>query len=365
MGKKRLLRTASSASLLAALLSVLAGQPALAAGTPEQQCEGGKNSAAGKFASCIAKAQKSLVTTADAIAYAEAVLKCEGKLASSYSKLEAGAACPSTGDAAAVQDFVGGCRECIGDALAGGPLCDDPVSCASDLASCNLTLDGCNADLATCTDDLAICEADLAVLEGDLAACDDDLETCLLAEPRIHKSGQTTCYNDAGTLIACAGSGRDGEFQAGTAVSFVDNGNGTITDNVTGLMWEKLSDNGDIHDKDNTYTGLSAAIARANTLNMANFAGHNDWRVPNIRELASLPRYGSQNPAVHPAFHTGCVGGCSVITCSCTKANIYASSTVYRGYTQAIWKMNMYDGDQYAGNAAGEAHYARAVRTAN
>jgi hypothetical protein len=372
MGMKTMLRSVSraavvapmSAAVLAAVLAALVGQPALAAGTPEQQCEGGKNGAAGKLAACIAKAQKTLVASADAIAYDEAVTKCEAKLASSFSKLEAGAACPSTGDATAVRDFVGGCRECIGDALAGGSLCLDPVTCANNLVSCDASLDGCNADLATCADDLAICEADLGVIESDLAVCEGDLDTCLLAEPRLHKTGQTTCYNDAGALIACAGSGRDGEFQAGNAASFTDNGNGTITDNVTGLMWEKLSDNGDIHDKDNTYASLSAAIARANALNTASFAGHNDWRVPNIRELASLPRYGSYNPAVHPAFNTGCVGGCTVLTCSCTKSNVYASSTVYRGYTQAIWKLSMTDGDQYAGDAVG-AHYARAVRTAN
>jgi hypothetical protein len=40
--------------------------------------------------------------------------------------------------------------------------------------------------------------------------------------------------------------------------AYVDNGDGTITDSKTGLMWEKLSDDGSIHDWDATYTWADA-----------------------------------------------------------------------------------------------------------
>ena len=81
---------------------------------------------------------------------------------------------------------------------------------------------------------------------------------------------------------------------------FVDNGDGTITDNQTKLIWEKKSDVGDIHDKDNTYTwsiSESAADGTAYTvflsgLNGASsgncFTGKCDWRLPTIGELSGL-----------------------------------------------------------------------------
>jgi hypothetical protein len=58
------------------------------------------------------------------------------------------------------------------------------------------------------------------------------------------KTGQTSAY----------GTGSDGNLQKGASRAYTDNGDGTITDNTTGLMWEKKSDDGTIHDKDNTYT---------------------------------------------------------------------------------------------------------------
>ena len=56
----------------------------------------------------------------------------------------------------------------------------------------------------------------------------------------ILKTGQTQCWDSAGTEIVCAGTGQDGEFQKGTAQSYADNGDGTITDRATGLVWERL-----------------------------------------------------------------------------------------------------------------------------
>ena len=64
----------------------------------------------------------------------------------------------------------------------------------------------------------------------------------------------------------------------------MDNGDGTITDTKTGLMWEKLSDDGSIHDKDTAYTWANAFAVKVATLNGGGgFAGHTDWRVPNVQ----------------------------------------------------------------------------------
>ena len=140
-------------------------------------------------------------------------------------------------------------------------------------------------------------------------------------------TGQTMCWNAAGTAIACAGTGQDGEVQKGSPLSFTDNGDGTITDNNTGLVWEKKSDDGGVHDRDTLHNWSNAFASHVATLNSTSFAGFNDWRVPNARELESVVYYQSANPALSPAFNSGCVPGCSVLTCDCNQQNWWSSTT--------------------------------------
>ena len=73
------------------------------------------------------------------------------------------------------------------------------------------------------------------------------------------------------------GPGSDGDLKKGAPRSFTDNGDGTVTDNRTGLVWEKKSDNDDIHDQDMTYTwvdGGAGFFARQVTV-----APAEDWLV--------------------------------------------------------------------------------------
>lgn len=75
------------------------------------------------------------------------------------------------------------------------------------------------------------------------------------------------------------------------AEHFTDNGNGTITDNLSGLMWPKTPDG-------NTYTWEQALSSCENF----SFAGYDDWRLPNIKELQSLNDESRINPPVNPLF---------------------------------------------------------------
>ena len=103
-------------------------------------------------------------------------------------------------------------------------------------------------------------------------------------------TGQTICFDTLGgaNTIPCSGTGQDGELQKGLSRSYADNGDGTITDLRTGLMWEKLSHDGTIHEVDNTYAWSQAFDGKISILNAIAFGGHADWRVPNINELASI-----------------------------------------------------------------------------
>lgn len=83
---------------------------------------------------------------------------------------------------------------------------------------------------------------------------------------------------------------------------FVDNGDGTITDKATGLMWLK-------NDSATPMT-WEKALAYAESMNTA---GHSDWRLPNAKELQSLVDY-SRSPdttasaAIDPIFQTTNIG---------------------------------------------------------
>lgn len=170
------------------------------------------------------------------------------------------------------------------------------------------------------------------------------------------------------------------------ASPFRDNGDGTITDTSTGLTWEKKSDDGGIHDWDDTYAWcadvsppdfecdgpakpadgavFTTFLAALNTPPC--FAGHCDWRLPSVRELESLVDYGSGNPAIAAAFHTNCTADCNVQTCSCTQSSFsrpssYWTSTTFRLNPSGAWIIS-FDTGYAGGDGKTNANYVRAVR---
>jgi hypothetical protein len=150
---------------------------------------------------------------------------------------------------------------------------------------------------------------------------------------RLPATGQTWCYApnhlpaDCGTAAI---PGQDGAYGAGQphAGRFVDNGDGTVTDNATGLTWQKApadtnwngaADGGDV-------LAWQAALGFCESLittkggSVSRWASdedlvlgaiqpsdvlHDDWRLPNIRELMSIVDYGRADPAIDTAFFTG------------------------------------------------------------
>jgi len=212
-----------------------------------------------------------------------------------------------------------------------------------------------------------------------ITQCTDDVAAALggaplpVCQPPPLKTGQTTAY----------GTGSDGDLQKGASQSFTDNGDGTITDNTTGLMWEKKSDDGDpLHDKDNTYSwcadvspmdfmcdnGTNAMDGTMVTTFLAGlnggsgFAGHSDWRIPNANELESIRNLENVNPATYSAFNTGCAATCTVTMCSCTQSDAYWSSTTDQINPVHAWYVDFTDGILYANPKINNFFYVRAVR---
>jgi hypothetical protein len=66
-----------------------------------------------------------------------------------------------------------------------------------------------------------------------------------LAYAPPEKSGQTTCFDWDGSPVSCAGTGQDGELRLGVTwpvPRFSDNGDGTVSDNLTGLIWFQVAE---------------------------------------------------------------------------------------------------------------------------
>ena len=175
------------------------------------------------------------------------------------------------------------------------------------------------------------------------------------------KTGQTQCWNDDGVLIACAGTGMDGELRRGEPRAYLVNGDGTIRDQRTALTWEKLSNDSTIHDGDFLFT-FDQALGKIDTLNTPPcFAGFCDWRLPNRFELETITNLALTQPAVSAPFNTGCVNGCTVLTCSCTATYYHWSSTAFAGNPQVAWIVDFYDATPFPRFRQLTAH-ARAVR---
>ena len=111
------------------------------------------------------------------------------------------------------------------------------------------------------------------------------------------------------TRVLLPGSGQtvsyaprdDADIRAQGTLSYTDNGDGTVSDNVSRLMWEKKSD----ANVNEVYT-WAAALAYVESLNTMNggqgFAGYNDWRMPNVRELQTILDYGRLQPMIDPTL---------------------------------------------------------------
>jgi hypothetical protein len=126
---------------------------------------------------------------------------------------------------------------------------------------------------------------------------------------------------------------------------YTDNGNGTVTDNATGLVWQKCS-NG--LSGTNCETGTAATVnwTAAGTYCSGLSLASRTWRLPSRQELETLPDYSRSNPAIDTTAFPATVAG------------YYWSSTTYAPSTTDAWRVGFLDGLVFSGDKSG----SRSVR---
>jgi hypothetical protein len=173
----------------------------------------------------------------------------------------------------------------------------------------------------------------------------------------VQQTGQTTCYDLDGNVIECAGTGQDGEFQKGVYwpyPRFIINGDDTVTDNLTGLIWlinancistiyPGFDNDKTVGDGKVTWQHALDFVAGINDGTFASCGvGYTDWRLAHVRELQSLIDYSRADadypyepalPAGHPFTNV--------------QSFFNWSSTTYAGKTDNAWYVGMGNGLVY------------------
>jgi hypothetical protein len=163
----------------------------------------------------------------------------------------------------------------------------------------NPGLPGCLAKVSELNDIVANRQETIDQQEARI----EELEAMLENFAPVPKTGQTSCWDENGNPIDCEGTGQDGELQKGLQwpdPRFTDNGDGTVTDNLTGLIWLKNANCFGWIDWNDALEASNNLAAGQCGLNDG--SGSGDWRLPNISELHSLIDHDNYDPAL-PSSH--------------------------------------------------------------
>ena len=142
---------------------------------------------------------------------------------------------------------------------------------------------------------------------------------------------------------------------------YTDNTDGTVTDNVTGLMWEQKTDDGGSRDKDNTYTWKDALAYCENLV----LGEHSDWRMPTPKELERIVDLTKSSPAIDTNIFPNTNSGkyWTGTTCSgCHKHKAFAMD--FNDGSLYFGQKRIKDGDTFPEPPQYEYLYVRAVRNA-
>jgi hypothetical protein len=155
----------------------------------------------------------------------------------------------------------------------------------------------------------------------------------------VPKTGQTTSYADYDDAWYVTNQ-NIGVPKSGA--HYTNNGDGTITDNATGLEWVA----------DPTAAGVGGTYSWADAITACEgltYAGHSDWRLPNVKELQSIVDFSRVGPAIDTTYFT-------------SQSDIYWSSTTHAGSTVFAWGVSFGVGNVIGDVDKTSPYYVRPVR---
>lgn len=167
----------------------------------------------------------------------------------------------------------------------------------------------------------------------------------------VAQTGQTTSY----------APGDDGDLQKGTPLPnprFRDNGDGTVTDLLTDLIWLKNAN----CFGERTWTEAldDCNILTDGQCGLSDSSAAGEWRLPNVKELQSLITLSFLSPVLSDAAGTGPWTEGDPFTS--VQVNYYWSATTYTGQTDKAWIVSMNIGIVYNDDKLGYGRFVWPVR---
>jgi len=163
-----------------------------------------------------------------------------------------------------------------------------------------------------------------------LEVIDDKLDGGSCQGAPVEKTGQTTSY----------ATGDDGDLEKGVAwpvPRFTDNEDGTVKDNLTGLIWLKNANCFGLRAWSDALSDCNGLASESCGLTDGSVAG--DWRLPNLKELLSMIHWGVYNPVVSDTSGTGQWSADDPFTG--VQSYFYWSSTTLVNSTSQAWNVDM------------------------